>query len=122
MPSTRCFGVDSALPKLSLPLLSSKTATSVKVPPISAANRNCSVMNGPWFGNRELAWSCGHAAQLDDLPARLALLGAALRHRQRHLMREIDREMRDDLGAHIFVELARDLFRFPRIAGGDRIN
>ncbi len=39
MPSTRWAGVDSALPKESLPVASSKTAMSVKVPPISAARR-----------------------------------------------------------------------------------
>src|SRR3954464_139144 len=39
MPSTRRSGVDSALPNVSLPVRSSKTAMSVKVPPISAARR-----------------------------------------------------------------------------------
>src|SRR5258706_14597346 len=39
MPSTGRGGVDSALPKFSLPVRSSKTAISVKVPPISAARR-----------------------------------------------------------------------------------
>ena len=39
MPSTSRCGVDSALPKLSAPVLSSNTAMSVKVPPISAARR-----------------------------------------------------------------------------------
>src|ERR1044071_5050631 len=39
MPSTSRCGVDSALPKLSRPLLSSNTAISVKVPPMSAASR-----------------------------------------------------------------------------------
>src|SRR5215468_8973253 len=39
MPSTSRCGVDNALPKLSLPVRSSKTAISVKVPPISAASR-----------------------------------------------------------------------------------
>src|SRR6266700_1083077 len=38
MPSTSRSGVDSALPKASVPDLSSKTAISVKVPPISAAS------------------------------------------------------------------------------------
>src|SRR4051812_10716894 len=38
MPSTRRPGVDSALPKSSLPVASSNTAMSVKVPPISAAS------------------------------------------------------------------------------------
>src|SRR5262249_33903434 len=39
MPSTSRCGVDSALPKLSLPVRSSNAATSVNVPPISAASR-----------------------------------------------------------------------------------
>src|SRR5215472_8503007 len=39
MPSTRRPGVDSTLPKVSAPERSSKTAISVKVPPISAARR-----------------------------------------------------------------------------------
>src|SRR6266404_2874640 len=39
MPSTSRCGVVSTLPKDSLPVLSSNTAISVKVPPISAANR-----------------------------------------------------------------------------------
>src|SRR3990172_5173442 len=39
MPSTRRPGVDSALPSNSRPLLSSNAATSVKVPPMSAARR-----------------------------------------------------------------------------------
>src|SRR5712692_9688239 len=39
MPSTSRCGVDSALPKVSLPVLSSKAAMSVKVPPMSAASR-----------------------------------------------------------------------------------
>src|SRR3979411_2746572 len=38
MPSTSPGGVDNALPKPSFPDRSSKTATSVKVPPISAAS------------------------------------------------------------------------------------
>jgi len=39
MPSTSRCGVDSALPKVSAPVLSSNTAMSVKVPPMSAARR-----------------------------------------------------------------------------------
>src|ERR1051325_10093762 len=39
MPSTRRCGVVSTLPKVSLPLVSSNTAMSVKVPPMSAARR-----------------------------------------------------------------------------------
>src|SRR5262249_59461154 len=39
MPAPSRCGVDSALPKLSLPVRSSKTAISVNVPPISAARR-----------------------------------------------------------------------------------
>src|SRR5215813_10663810 len=39
MPSTSRCGVDSALPKVSLPVRSSKAAISVKVPPMSAASR-----------------------------------------------------------------------------------
>src|SRR3954469_14248732 len=40
MPSTSRCGVVRTLPKDSLPVLSSNTAISVKVPPISAANRS----------------------------------------------------------------------------------
>src|SRR5262245_61565336 len=39
MPSTSRCGVDSALPKVSFPVRSSKAAMSVKVPPMSAASR-----------------------------------------------------------------------------------
>src|SRR5437867_1819009 len=39
MPSTRRWGVDSVLPKVSAPVRSSNTAMSVKVPPMSAARR-----------------------------------------------------------------------------------
>src|SRR5215510_16487185 len=39
MPSTSRCGVDSALPKVRLPVRSSKAAISVKVPPMSAASR-----------------------------------------------------------------------------------
>src|ERR1043166_4436939 len=39
MPFTSRSGVDSALPKVSRPVLSSNTAMSVKVPPMSAARR-----------------------------------------------------------------------------------
>src|SRR3954470_16562365 len=39
MPSTRCPGVESDLPSRSRPVLSSNAATSVNVPPISAARR-----------------------------------------------------------------------------------
>src|SRR3989442_72275 len=39
MPSTRRSGVDSALPKVRVPVRSSKAAISVNVPPMSAARR-----------------------------------------------------------------------------------
>ena len=39
MPSTRRCGVDNTLPSLSLPVAGSNAATSVKVPPMSAARR-----------------------------------------------------------------------------------
>src|SRR5438128_1469371 len=38
MPSTRRAGVDRALPNARVPAVSSKTATSVKVPPMSTAS------------------------------------------------------------------------------------
>src|SRR5215813_12653440 len=39
MPSTSRCGLDNALPNVSLPVRSSNTAMSVKVPPMSAARR-----------------------------------------------------------------------------------
>src|SRR5215470_4347963 len=52
MPSTRRCGVDNALPSLSLPVAASNAATSVKVPPISAARRNLGrpAEDRDWFG------------------------------------------------------------------------
>ena len=47
MPSTRRCGVDSALPKVSRPVLSSNTAMSVKVPPMSAASRRLAPLPAP---------------------------------------------------------------------------
>ena len=47
MPSTRRSGVDSALPKVSRPVLSSNTAMSVKVPPMSAARRMLAPLPAP---------------------------------------------------------------------------
>src|ERR1044071_567747 len=41
MPPTSLSGVESALPKVSAPDVSSNTATSVNVPPMSAARRMC---------------------------------------------------------------------------------
>src|SRR6185295_16514322 len=47
MPFTRRPGVDSALPKVSRPVLSSNTAMSVKVPPMSAASRTLAPLPAP---------------------------------------------------------------------------
>ena len=49
MPSTSRSGVDSALPKVSRPVLSSNTAMSVKVPPMSAARRMLAPPETPDF-------------------------------------------------------------------------
>ena len=50
MPSTSRCGVDSALPKVSRPVLSSNTAMSVKVPPMSAASRMLAPLSARGFG------------------------------------------------------------------------
>jgi hypothetical protein len=47
MPSTRRAGVERALPKASVPVVSSKTAMSVNVPPMSTASRRPEAMIGP---------------------------------------------------------------------------
>src|SRR6266566_1422511 len=60
MPSTRRCGVDSALPSLSLPVAASNAATSVKVPPMSAARRK----SGRPAGNRDW-FDCMGKAQPD---------------------------------------------------------
>src|ERR1044071_4355670 len=49
MPFTSRSGVDSALPKVSRPVVSSNTAMSVKVPPMSAARRTFAARLGREF-------------------------------------------------------------------------
>src|ERR1700730_13648511 len=61
MPSPRQSGVDNALPSLSLPVAASNAATSVKVPPMSAARRR----SGRPAGNRDRFGDFIRRAELD---------------------------------------------------------
>src|SRR4029079_6961674 len=88
MPSTSRSGVDSALPKVSRPVLSSNTAMSVKVPPISAARRMLAPLPAPGFVRTAIFFSCLELLRLlhcrlrDRSPAR----GFGL-HERRKLVR-----------------------------------
>src|SRR5579863_7860432 len=110
MPSTSRCGVDSALPKVSLPLASSKTETSVKVPPTSAASLNCDglLMNGPLQGNSSYAAAplLRFRVELDHfwLILRGFRILARPQRRRLNLSRRALGEFRDNLRAHIVVE------------------
>src|SRR5580765_3990625 len=130
MPSTSRSGVDSALPKVSRPVLSSNTAMSVKVPPMSAASRMLAPLPAPEFLRTAIFKNCLgllrllHCGLRDRRPAR----GLGL-HKCRKLLRRqrlgIERVL-DDALLHLgqlqdadgfLVQSVHDLLRQALRAG-----
>src|SRR4051812_21122543 len=91
MPSTRRAGVVSVLPRSSAPERSSKAATSVKVPPMSAAMRNL---------------FCTDADFLDDLAEAVEL--------RRDL---VGKFLRRGVGARLVAEAGKLVAHFGRLHG-----